>query len=803
MNESITCFILAEDEKQFQNTIETFRRQPCVKEVFALRSNNASEHSSQETGPYLSIDFPTSADTFRKIPEHCHTPYTLFYLKPEKIELGYKCLERMTSYCSAGQCGMVYSDHYQVVKGERLNHPVNDYQYGSVRDDFDFGSLLLFRTDLLKDAINSLHSCRNYRYAALYAVRLYLSRHADLTHVREYLYTEYESDLRSSGEKQFDYVNPRNRQAQIEYEEVFTDHLKGIGAYLPPVKEEIIFSKDGFPVEASVIIPVRNRVRTIKDAIRSALEQQTTFPFNVIIINNHSDDGTKEAVESFACDRRVVLITPERNDLGIGGCWDIGINHPSCGRFAVQLDSDDLYSGPTTLQTIVDTFYKQHCGMVIGSYRMTDFALRTLPQGIIDHREWTPANGHNNALRINGLGAPRAFYTPILRQTGVPNTSYGEDYALGLAFSRTYRIARIYEDIYLCRRWEGNSDAALNIEAINRNNAYKDSLRTLEIKQRQAMNKAAHSGDSFIQAQLAAWETARRNYNALSDLRIRRFTIDGNELFVQYNPARSVSTCARLDQETLASRPCFLCAGNRPPEQEFITIPIEQGFELRVNPYPILQNHLTISSKNPEPQTLADKTSRQLPGKLLAWLEKNFGTGYALFYNGAHCGASAPDHFHFQAVPKDRVPFIRQWDRLMETAALLSETTAPDGNIYRSYDIKTYLCPIRAFVTDGTYFTDEQSISSFLSQLPLHEDESEPRYNLFAWTDEKRGFTVAYFPRDKHRPDCYSQTGEKKLLVSPGALDMGGIIITPREEDFNKITEQNIREIFGETSLHL
>lgn len=803
MNKSITCFILAGNNEQCHNNAETFLFQPYVKDVFLLKDNNISEPITQQECQYLHIDSPTSLNTFRKIAEHSHTPYTLLYLKTERIELGYKCLERMTSYFSTGQCGMVYSDHFQIIKGERRNHPVNDYQYGSVRDDFDFGTLLLLRTDLLKDAINHLQPRENYYYAALYAIRLYLSRHADLTHIREYLYTEYESDIRNSGEKQFDYVNPQNREAQIEYETAFTVHLKAIGAYLPPVKENISFENDNFPVEASVIIPVRNRARTIKEAVLSALNQQTTFPFNVIVIDNHSDDGTKELVESLTYDRRVILITPAQNDLGIGGCWDIGINHPSCGRFAIQLDSDDLYSSPATLQTIVDTFYKKRCGMVIGSYRMTDFALQTLPPGIIDHREWTSANGHNNALRINGLGAPRAFYTPILRKTGIPNTSYGEDYALGLAFSRKYGIERIYEEIYLCRRWEGNSDAALDIERLNKNNAYKDSLRTQEIKQRQSINKTAYIGNSFIQDQLSTWELARHNYNALNNIRTRDFVIDGNKITVQYNPARSISTCARLDAESLASRPCFLCTNNRPSLQKFITIPIDETFELRINPYPILQNHLTISSKNHEPQTLADKTGRQLPGKLLTWLDKHFGIGYVIFYNGAHCGASAPDHFHFQAAPKDSVPFIYQWEKLIETATFIDETISSDGSVCRSYDIKTYLCPIRAFVTDGAYTTDEQQINAYLSQLPLHKDETEPRYNLFAWTDEKRGFTVAYFPRAKHRPECYSQTGTRQLLISPGALDMGGIIVTPREEDFNKLTIQNIRDIFNETSLHL
>ena len=711
-------------------------------------------------------------------------------------------LERMCDYLSAPQCSMVYADHYKTIKGERTPHPVIDYQLGSVRDDFDFGSLLMFRTDYLKRAINEIEAEKEYQHSALYALRLALSRYGELTHIREFLYTETEIDLRKSGEKQFDYVDPRNRQVQIEREEVFTRHLKKIGAYLKPGMMTVDLKEGEFSHEASIIIPVRNRARTINDAIRSVLEQETSFPFNLIIIDNHSTDGTSEIIEQYKNDNRVIHLIPERTDLGIGGCWNLGINHPQCGRFAIQLDSDDLYSSPHTLQTIVDKFYKEQCAMVIGSYRMTDFTLQTLPPGVIDHKEWTDENGHNNALRINGLGAPRAFFTPLLRKIRVPNTSYGEDYALGLAFSRQYRIGRIYDVLYLCRRWEGNSDAALSIEKINQNNNYKDSLRTLEIKLRQAMNKKRQAGDLFIENQLAKWQTARTNHEALNQIETRRFELAGNTITVQFNPARAVSTCAKVDKSSIEARKCFLCPENKPNEQDEIIISLDEPFSLRINPYPILPGHLTISSLKHQDQVLADKTIRQLPGKLISWLEEYFASGYVLFYNGAKCGASAPDHFHFQAVKQSDVPVIQQWERLMETAVREKEIKTENGNTYSSFQITSYICPIQVFICNHSADILPEMINQYLESLPLHEGESEPRYNLFAWQDKQRGFTMAYFPREEHRPACYTATGGEQLLVSPGALDMAGLLVTPRKEDFDKITESDITQIYKEVAYH-
>lgn len=802
MNKTITCFIPYGSENQINKTIRHLQECPTVDRIFLLPTSPVPNLSLPDKCYILPSSAPESVERYKQVALYANTPFTLICTQVQDLEFGYMALERMCDYLSAPQCSMVYADHYKTIKGERTPHPVIDYQLGSVRDDFDFGSLLMFRTDYLKRAINEIEAEKEYQHSALYALRLALSRYGELTHIREFLYTETEIDLRKSGEKQFDYVDPRNRQVQIEREEVFTRHLKKIGAYLKPGMMTVDLKEGEFSHEASIIIPVRNRARTINDAIRSVLEQETSFPFNLIIIDNHSTDGTSEIIEQYKNDNRVIHLIPERTDLGIGGCWNLGINHPQCGRFAIQLDSDDLYSSPHTVQTIVDKFYKEQCAMVIGSYRMTDFTLQTLPPGVIDHKEWTDENGHNNALRINGLGAPRAFFTPLLRKIRVPNTSYGEDYALGLAFSRQYRIGRIYDVLYLCRRWEGNSDAALSIERINQNNNYKDSLRTLEIKLRQAMNKKRQAGKLFIENQLAKWQTARTNHEALNQIETRRFELAGNTITVQFNPARAVSTCAKVDKSSIEARKCFLCPENKPNEQDEIIISLDEPFSLRINPYPILPGHLTISSLKHQDQVLADKTIRQLPGKLISWLEEYFASGYVLFYNGAKCGASAPDHFHFQAVKQSDVPVIQQWERLMETAVREKEIKTENGSTYSSFQITSYICPIQVFICNHSADILPEMINHYLQSLPLHEGESEPRYNLFAWQDKQRGFTMAYFPREEHRPACYTATGGKQLLVSPGALDMAGLLVTPRKEDFDKITESDITQIYKEVAYH-
>lgn len=469
MMKKVSCFIPRIDDEQVKNTVLEFEKY----------KQNVTIHFVEES-LYRS-------ETIKRMATQAEGDFTLVYTKFTTLQLGYLALERMLQIAEDTQAGLLYADHYQMKGTELTKAPVIDYQTGSLRDDFDFGSLWLFKTTAFKESADRMNT--SYQYAGMYDLRLKLSQKYPIVRANEYLYTEVEEDNRKSGEKQFDYVDPRNRERQIEMEQACTEHLKEIGGYLEPKFEAINFEEGDFAFEASVIIPVRDRAKTISTAIESVLKQKTTFKFNLIIIDNHSTDGTTEVINSFKDDERVVHLVPERNDLGIGGCWNYGVNAKQCGKFAVQLDSDDLYKDEHTLQTIVEAFYEQQCAMVIGSYMMTDFDLNTLPPGVIDHREWTPENGRNNALRINGLGAPRAFYTPVLRQLGLPNTSYGEDYAMGLNISRRFQIGRIYDVLYLCRRWGGNSDAALSIEKVNANNLYKDRIRTWELQARIAMNK--------------------------------------------------------------------------------------------------------------------------------------------------------------------------------------------------------------------------------------------------------------------------------------------------------------------------
>lgn len=429
-------------------------------------------------------------ETLEQIASDTSAEFILLYTRPSEVKVGRFAIDRMLAVAADTGADMVYADHYDAVDSinddlsRLVKHPLIDCQKGALRDDFDFGGLLLFRTSSFKDALRKMEKKR--RWGAMYELRLKMSK---IVRINEYLYTEMLLDRRKSGEKQFDYVDPHNRDVQIEMEEICTDYLKSIGACLTgDYKHPSTDVQYDFPVTATVVIPVYNRKSTIEDAVRSALSQQCSFPFNVIVVDNHSTDGTSDILDRIALeDSRLVHLIPSDNDLGIGGCWNLAIDNPSCGEYAVQLDSDDLYSGPDTLGKIVAAFREQECAMVVGTYLMTDFNLNPIPPGVISHSEWTDDNGRNNALRINGLGAPRAFWTPLLRQYRFPNTSYGEDYAVGLRICREYRIGRIYDVLYHCRRWDGNSDAALDIEKVNANNLYKDRIRTWELEARLRM----------------------------------------------------------------------------------------------------------------------------------------------------------------------------------------------------------------------------------------------------------------------------------------------------------------------------
>ena len=778
MREKIDCFLPFDNPKVAEEIVVQLRSSKTIQDIFLLVSEPGEGLSDCRQ---IQVPGLTGSSTLMSIAENAKADYVLFITKSVRLTIGQGALDRMLRVACDSDAAMVYAD--------RKGHPVIDYFEGSIRDDFDFGSLLLFKTSLLHTFAMQAGE-HDYQYAGLYALRLFLSRKGQLFHLNEALYTEEETDTRASGVKQFDYVNPRNREVQIEMEHAATAHLEAIGARIDPsFYRRPDFNEQDFEVEASVVIPVFNREKTILDAVNSALGQKANFRFNVIVVDNHSTDRTTELLDGLH-DERLVHIIPERTDLGIGGCWNVAINDDHCGRFAVQLDSDDLYSSPKTLQQIVEAFYKQHAAMVVGSYRMCDFELNTLPPGLIDHKEWTDENGPNNALRINGLGAPRAFFTPLVRQVQFPNTSYGEDYAMGLVFSRHYRIGRIYSELYLCRRWGGNSDAALSVEKVNANNLYKDRLRTLEIKARQQMlqGKEELLSDSplqrFFNRQLEKWEAARQRYHDLRNVKMRELAVGASSIQVQWNPARMVSTGAKMDAKTLAERPCFLCEQNRPKEQ-FKKV-VDNQWELLVNPFPILPQHYTIPSVKHQPQRILDNYVEI--HKLLEEYPE-----LMVFYNGPHCGASAPDHAHLQAGTSGRVPLQLSWQRLSRNLTVIVSLN-DDENISLVND---YPCSA-LLIRSRSQYGDEQLFRRLYEALP--EADPEPMMNIVSWRSDDEFLSVV-FPRAKHRPDCYYQEGDAQFVISPGALDMAGLIITPRQQDFERLTPEKAIEILSEMTL--
>ena len=775
MREKIDLFLPFEALEKGEETLLELHENKTVQHINLLVSSDfASQHQVPEGCTFVVIDRMESSNTVMSIAENTDADYLLLCTRMTSVRWGLYALERFLRTADDTGAVMVYSDHYSLEEGALTKHPAIDYQAGSLRDDFDFGSLWLIKSQALLDYVAQTDRV-DYQYAGLYDLRLYLSRKGEIFHLNEYLYTEAELDTRKSGEKQFDYVNPRNREVQIEMERACTAHLEKVGAIVDTnFYRQPDFYEQDFACEASVVIPVFNREKTIADAVKSALSQKTNFPYNVIVVNNHSTDSTGEILDSID-DGRLIQIVPGRTDLGIGGCWNVAVNSDHCGKFAVQLDSDDLYSSPKTLQKIVDAFHEQKAAMIIGSYRMCDFDLNTLPPGLIDHKEWTEDNGCNNALRINGLGAPRAFFTPLVRQIQFPNTSYGEDYALGLAFSRRYRIGRIYDELYLCRRWGGNSDAALSVERVNANNLYKDRLRTMELKARQQMlqGKADIMEDSsisrFFNRQLEMWEDARHRFRDLKHVEVRQLS---DQLKVQFNPARIVSTGAKIDKHTLGERPCFLCERNRPKEQ--MTKQIDDHFQLLVNPFPILPVHFTIPATKHQPQSIYRHYGEM--HRLLS-----LHSELMVFYNGPKCGASAPDHLHFQAGTSGVLPLQTNWQRLSRNLTdVISLTDEEKISVLRDFLVPAFV------IISKSEDSDEELFHRLYRSMPMRGDESEPMMNIIAWRKGDEFISVV-IPREKHRPDAYFAEGEAQMMVSPGALDMAGLIITPREEDFSKI----------------
>lgn len=786
MREKIDLFLPCEYIDDAQNALSVLHEYKTVQHIhFLVSADFAAHHQVPEGCTFVITDRLESSNTIVSIAENTDADYVMICTRHTTIGWGNNTLERFLRVADDTDAVMVYADHYKMVEGKMEKHPVIDYQSGSLRDDFDFGSLWCIKAQALADYI-AQPDREEYQFAALYDLRLYLSRVGEIFHLNEFLYSEAELDTRKSGEKQFDYVNPRNREVQIEMEKACTQHLGKVGALIDTTfYRQPDFGEQDFEYEASVIIPVFNREKTVADAVKSALGQKANFKFNVIVVNNHSTDRTGEILDELKADN-LIQIVPERTDLGIGGCWNEAINSSFCGKFAVQLDSDDLYSSPKTLQKIVDAFYKQKAAMIIGSYRMCDFDLNTLPPGLIDHKEWTDENGCNNALRINGLGAPRAFFTPLVRQIQFPNTSYGEDYALGLTFSRRYRIGRIYDELYLCRRWGGNSDAALSVEKVNANNLYKDRLRTMELKARQHLlqGKADIMEDSsisrFFNRQLEVWTDARHRFRDLKHVETRQFS---DQLKLQWNPARIVSTGAKIDKKTLGERPCFLCDKNRPKEQ--MSKQIDEKFHLLVNPFPILPVHFTIPARKHQPQLIYKNY-----GEMHRFISLH--SDLMVFYNGPKCGASAPDHLHFQAGTNGILPLQTNWQRLSRNLTdIISLNDEEKISVVRDFIVPAFVIISKSAESDETLFR------RLYKAMPQRGDETEPMMNIISWRKGEEFISVV-IPREKHRPEAYFAEGDAQFVVSPGALDMSGLIITPREEDFRKLTVEKALSLLQE-----
>jgi hypothetical protein len=486
--------------------LDSLQQNGCIGEVALLMPSESDESGSDEFGvPQTTQALSSSphtileanniwsdsavADVVRWF-EQTGASHLLWIFSPT-VDLPERGLQRLLDAAIDTEAPIVYADYLeQRSEGQATLHPLIDYQPGSLRDDFDFGQVVLIaKTSLTGMDSEVAKESPRFNSGGWYDLRLRLSELGPIVHLCEPAYTVALAEPQTDGESHFRYVDPRNRDYQLKMEQIATAHLKRIGAYLEPPAGSLVAETEAFPVEASVIIPVRNRARTVADAVRSALSQQADFEFNVLVVDNYSEDGTSRILAELAQENsRLVIITPTRSDLGIGGCWNEAIGSDQCGRFALQLDSDDLYSGPDVLSQIVTTFHESGAAMVIGSYTIVDFDLNPIPPGLVDHREWTDANGRNNALRIAGLGAPRAFHVPTLRAIGLPNVSYGEDYAVVLRMTRNQIVGRIYDSLYWCRRWEDNTDYALPLETKNRHAVYKDRLRTIEIAARQRMN---------------------------------------------------------------------------------------------------------------------------------------------------------------------------------------------------------------------------------------------------------------------------------------------------------------------------
>ena len=710
-----------------------------------------------------------SRNALREIAERAKDPY--IFLSTAAVKPRWDADVSFYRVAKEKRAVMLYSDYQTERGGAIASRPTIDYQSGSLRDDFHFGPLICVRTESLRKVTAEMS--RDYRHAAFYDARLRLSREGPIVRVPDMLYTVREGKR----EGQFDYVNPKNREVQKEMEIACSRHLERIGVFLLPPFDATLLN-ERFDKEVSVIIPVRNRERTIGDAIRSALDQETIFPFNVLVVDNHSTDGTTAVINEWCeRDQRVLRLVPPRGS-GIGGCWMYAARHRSCGKFAVQLDSDDLYADENVLDKIVDAFYREQCAAVVGSYRLVNDQLQEIPPGIVDHREWTPENGPNNALRVNGFGAPRAFYTPALREVGMPDASYGEDYAAMLAISRKYRVGRIYEPLYLCRRWSGNSDAAQDLRSINARDAYKDTLRTNEMIARHDYIRQhglnAEQLEVFYERQLETWEETRRRFLATEQLKEKRISCGNHELRVQYNPARVISTTA--DPSAAAQRPCPLCPAHMPDEQRKARY--NNTFDVYVNPFPVFRRHFTVAAREHVPQQI----DRHLDDLLS--LARDF-TAYTTIYNGPGCGASVPDHLHAQLIPRELLP--------VEQDVALHAGNAPVVSL--GDRIADYSRTV--VVVQGE---ERQKVIERLRRAIADIEEADLMYNLVIW-NEQRAWRIVVAPRRAHRPrEYYLNDGSERVLFSPGSIEMGGVIVATRQEDYDRYDEPLLRRLFEQVS---
>ncbi|HNZ64909.1 MAG TPA: DUF4922 domain-containing protein [Smithella sp.] len=735
--------------------------------------------------------------------------YLLLMDAGEKISCPGLSLRRLMKVAGNEKAGMVYSDFTRKEGNRLVEHPLIDYQTGSIRDDFNFGHLLIFSSAVVKFALQKYGSLPSDADSALYDLRLKISTDHKIIHLPEFLYTvsaKKKKTIKRTGlqtEGQFAYVAKENFLRQKKFEKIATSHLRRIRAYLSARTKIVNDEQDDGQWKASIVIPVLNRKKTITDALKSALGQKTDFPFNIIVVNNYSTDGTTAILKKCALKYpHVHHLIPSRKGLGIGGCWNEAIYSPDCGRYVVQLDSDDLYSSPHTLQKIVNIMRRGRYAMAVGSYTIVNERLKRIPPGLVDHREWTPTNGHNNLLRVNGMGAPRAFDLSVIRRFGFPNVSYGEDYAVALRVTREYKVGRIYENLYWCRRWKGNTDAGLSLEKQNANNIYKDTLRTLEIEARKSPKKENPSMDnrriyaefegeknfplsflcqSLYASQKKSWKRLGDACRDLVSVQSRKLS-GGYKVYLQYNPARAVSSGAAVDAASIRSRPCFLCEDNLPYEQ--MGILYRNQYLILCNPAPIFENHFTIVSLQHEPQKIISSINWLL--SLAADM-----SGYAVFYNGPVCGASAPDHLHFQAVPKKTLPLLR--------------------------DIKKKLAfEHKPFIKYGYLKDDDRSIvvleSGNPGELTAHflnlittvqtmmKTNDEPMINIIC-DYNGRAWRLVVFLRAKHRPDAYFADNESRVFISPGAVDMAGVVITPLLANYKKLHYNAVREIYREVSL--